>query len=313
MIYTFFASVVLFSIYAGGMTVPWVPVPNIVLESQGMNANPPSLVAEDGGAGAFDRTGWVFTSDSSETGFGIYNAMDDVANSYWHSQYTPTVDQFPHTITIDMKVTKYVDGFRYVPRQDGSSSGNIGQHKIYLSEDCANFGAPVSYGTWYDDQTSKDSAFETQPARCVRLVALSEAGNRGAWSSAAEFYVYGTNTYTAPDPTLGLWGPTIDFPLVPASIAINPGTGNIISWASFAYDRFGAGSGFTQTASWNPTTQVVSPRLVTETHHDMFCPGISMDTTGRVIITGGDTSPETSIYSGGADSVSFHLNFGDNC
>jgi galactose oxidase len=303
-----FASVVLFNVGANAMNIPFSPVPPQILESQGMTAPSPHLIAATGAGGPFATTNWIYTADSSQADRPASAAQDGNTDTYWHSMYSPTLVQLPHTMTIDMLVTKNVDGLRYVPRQDGNNHGNIGQHKVYLSVDCKNFGNPVAYGTWYDDQTSKDAAFELQPARCVRIVAVTEAGNRGPWTSASEFIVYGQSTYTKPNPALGLWGPTINVPLVPAVIAVEPNTGNILSWSSYAYDSFGAATGQTQTSLWNPTTQIVTQRLVTNTQHDMFCPGTSMDTTGRVIITGGDTSQKTSIYDGGPDSVSSYLN-----
>lgn len=35
---------------------------------------------------------------------------------------------------------------------------------------------------------------------------------------------------------------------------------------------------------------------VSNTNHDMFCPGISLDFNGRVIVTGGSNAPRTSLY-----------------
>ena len=44
------------------------------------------------------------------------------------------------------------------------------------------------------------------------------------------------------------------------------------------------------------------PRTVSETGHDMFCPGISILADGRVLVTGGDDSAKTSIYNPSTDT-----------
>jgi galactose oxidase len=304
MLRSILASAVLLSSAVTALDLPYVPVPQEIYEAEGVT--PPSdtaLLAAVPSGGAFDRTGWVYTADSEQAGQGRYNAMDGNSNTIWHSMYSPTIHYLPHTMTIDMKVQKYVDGITYRPRQDNIKNGNIGQHKIYTSTDCVNFGNPVAYGTWFDDQTSKSAAFEVHPARCVRIVAVTEAGNRGPWSSASEFFVYGQGTYTKPNPALGLWGPTINFPLVPTAAAVEPDSGNFMTWSSYTSATFSGGpGGKTLTSIWNPTTKLVSERLVTNTQHDMFCPGISFDTTGRVFITGGNSAAKTSIYIGGSDT-----------
>lgn len=295
-------STVIFSVCTSGMTIQFVPPAPGLVEAEGFTPEPALLIASFPAGQQFDRTGWAYTTDSEQAGMGRYNAMDNNPKTIWHSMYSPVVHELPHTMTIDMKTIKNIDGIRYHPRQDGSKNGNIGQHKIYTSTDCINFSNMVSYGTWADDATPKSSAFELHPARCVRIEAITEAGNRGPWSSASEFFVYGGATYTKPNPSLGLWGPTIDFPLVPVAAAVEPDTGNLQTWSSWASDTFGgAQQGQTLTSLWNPTTKIVTKRLVTDTKHDMFCPGTSFDATGRVVITGGDSSLKTSFYTGGSD------------
>ena len=97
---------------------------------------------------------------------------------------------------------------------------------------------------------------------------------------------------------LGQWGPTIDFPLVPVGVFIDPIGGKVISFSSYAHDSFGQGvtDHTTLTATWDPTTQEISHRHVHETNHDMFCPGMAFDVNGRMIISGGESADKVSIY-----------------
>lgn len=241
------------------------------------------------------RTSWTATCDSYQPGFECSNAITDTGG-IWHTEYDPINVPLPHTITIDMKSTFSINTLRYQPRQDGSFNGNIGQYQVLTSNDGTNFGT-VASGTWVDDSSEKTAAFSTIAARYVRLRALTEAGNRGPWTSAGAINIYIPGTYTPPPTGLGRWGPTIDFPIVPVAAAINPTNGRVLTWSSYAPDNFvGGPGGLTVTSTYDPNTQIVSERIVTETDHDMFCPGISLDFNGRPIVTGGNNADKTSIY-----------------
>ena len=97
---------------------------------------------------------------------------------------------------------------------------------------------------------------------------------------------------------IGQWGPTIDFPLVPVAAALLPDTGELLVWSAFNDSSFYVGKlGITQTAIYDPATGSVTQYTVNNTGHDMFCPGLSMNFYGKVMVTGGDTAGRTSIYS----------------
>lgn len=153
-----------------------------------------------------------------------------------------------------------------------------------------------------DDASEKFASFDAT-ARYFRLNALTEAGNRGPWSSAVEFNLVGTNEapFNAPAAEQGLWVNTIDFPLVPAAAAMLP-NGKVLLWSSFARDQFGGENGYTQTAIYDPATGDSTQRTVQETQHDMFCPGISIDHNGRIVVSGGSNAARTSIYDAENDS-----------
>ena len=156
----------------------------------------------------------------------------------------------------------------------------------------------VAFGTWIDDATLKTTTFTPFTARYVRILALSEAGNRGPWSSAAEFNVYTASGSAPPSPVgHGAWVYTIDFPLVPVSIALEWSTGYLLAWSSYTPSSFGGSSGTTTyTATYNPATQLVTQAIITNVDHDMFCEGLSIDFNGKVIATGGNTDAATSSY-----------------
>jgi galactose oxidase len=240
------------------------------------------------------RTGWTVAADSQETAAesGLAtNAIDGNPATFWHTRWSSVVDPLPHTFTIDMHATNTVAGLSYLPRPAASRNGVIGGYRIETSTDGGTWALATS-GTLADDSTLKTVAFTPVPTRYVRLTALTEAGNRGQWTSAAEINLLGATA--PPPPQLGRWSTPVGFPLVPVGAALLP-TGRLLTWSSFDPYTFG-GSGLTQTATYDPATNAVTQRTVTETGHDMFCPGTAMLTDGRVLVNGGDDAAKTSIY-----------------
>lgn len=115
----------------------------------------------------------------------------------------------PHNLTIDMGQTYLINSIAYIPRQDGQSNGNLGEHQILLSVDNTTW-ILVASGTYQDSNSTKTTIFEASYARYVRLIALTEAGNRGPWTSCASFNVFETST---PPPATGEgeWSPTVSY------------------------------------------------------------------------------------------------------
>ncbi|HYN93407.1 MAG TPA: discoidin domain-containing protein [Pilimelia sp.] len=250
---------------------------------------------------ALPRTGWTATASSFENVSANTppgNVLDGSTATMWHSKYSAPADALPNDITIDMKATKTVTGLSYLPRQDASPNGRIGQYRIDVSANGTSWTA-VSSGTWADSNVVKTVTFTGASARYVRLTALTEAGARGQWTSAAEINIHGSGTTTTPS-TGGRWGAPITFPLVPVAAAMLP-NGRLLTWSSHKADSFG-GSGLTVTATYNPVTGAVTQRTVTNTGHDMFCPGISALPDGRVLVSGGDDAGKSSIYNATTDT-----------
>ena len=257
--------------------------------------SPVAQAAAPVNAAQIDQSGWTVVADSSQDGNAAARAIDGASNTFWHTEYNPNLKPLPHSITIDMKQTYQVNSLSYLPRQDGSANGRIGRHTIQLSTDGVDFSPPVAIGTYLDDAALKTTIWATAPARYVKLTALTEAGNRGPWTTAAEINIFRSTAATPPPAGVGAWSPTVDIPLVPVSAGLQHDTGKLLLWSSYAPNTFGKG-GLTQTATYDPTSAIVSQMTVTNTGHDMFCEGLSADFVGRFIITGGSNAPKTSIY-----------------
>ncbi|MET3920340.1 discoidin domain-containing protein [Arthrobacter sp. UYEF20] len=222
------------------------------------------------------------------------NVLDGNAATFWHSKWTAPAIPLPHTITIDTKVTRSISGLRYLPRSN--VKGRVGAYSIGVSSNGAIW-SPVASGMWPDTSAEKTVAFTPVSARYVRLTATTEAGNRGPWSSAAEINLLGQsgNPPPAPGGSRGSWGPTINFPIVPVAAALLPGN-KLLTWSAYAPTAFGGDRGYTQTSILDLTTGKVSQTQVSNTGHDMFCPGTSLLPDGRIMVSGGSSSTKTSLY-----------------
>ncbi len=84
---------------------------------------------------AMPRSGWTASADSFEPINPATNVLDGGVGSLWHTTYSATTAPLPHWLVVDMKTPRVVGGFRYLPRQDGSTNGTIGQYRFSISAD----------------------------------------------------------------------------------------------------------------------------------------------------------------------------------
>ncbi|KAM0130772.1 hypothetical protein ACHAO1_007724 [Botrytis cinerea] len=242
------------------------------------------------------REEWKLECSSSDAKYPCQSAIDGTNTTSWRSGLSSD----GHSIIIDLKKYYTVSALVILPPIDTRDDGLITQHEIYASNDKNKWEEPIAYGMWPDTNRQRLSVFEPTSARYIKLSVSAEAENP-SWIGISELNIYATQ-YTIPrDPKLGLWGPTLDFPVVPVAGA-QEASGNIVLWSSWASDTFhSTPGGQTAMTRWNPSSNVVSKRIVTNTTHDMFCPGISIDGTGMMVVTGGNDASETSLYDSSSD------------
>jgi hypothetical protein len=118
------------------------------------------------------------------------NAFDNDPTTFWHTQWSGSSPKHPHEIQIDLGGVYEIQGFQYLPRQDGTSNGRIKQYELYVSSDGVNWGSPVVTGVFSNDANVKQVSFATATGTCIRLRALSEA-NDNPWTSVAEIRLLG--------------------------------------------------------------------------------------------------------------------------
>jgi len=90
-------------------------------------------------------------------------------------------------------------------------------------------------------------------------------------------------------------------PVTEKSVAVeaaNLPNGKILTWAAdstIAFDTTNNGQTYTELI--DPVAGTDSQAFVTNTGHNMFCPGIANLPDGTIFVNGGETNPNTSIYS----------------
>lgn len=231
-------------------------------------------------------------------------AVDGNSETYWQSE---SRDGERPWIQIDLKSVHNVSGLTMLPRLDANATeGQIVKHRVFLKKDKhEEDGEPVAYGAWGTNKGMKLAAFNPTPARYVKLVGdtplISDDPECDECYEPAAIVNIGiyTANYTLPvEPNKGRWGQTIDFPVVPVGAALE-NNGQVIVWSAWADDQFFASpGGKTLTTTFNPKNKTIEQTVVAETHHDMFCPGMSMDSDGNIVVSGGGDAGRTSIFNG---------------
>jgi galactose oxidase len=95
------------------------------------------------------------------------------------------------------------------------------------------------------------------------------------------------------------WSNLATLPVNPLGSANLP-NGKVLLWSSngqFSYEGdVGNNNTQTQTGIFDPATNTTTVTVVSNTGHDMFCPGTANLFDGRILVNGGSSSPKTSIY-----------------
>ena len=120
----------------------------------------------------------VVSVDSQEIdGFQATYAFDGASSTMWHTRWRSNLSDHPHEIVINLGDTYNVNGFSYLPRQDGQQYGNIKQYEFYVSADGLLWGNPASAGTLVSTDKIVEVKFSSKTGRYIKLKALSDYGN----------------------------------------------------------------------------------------------------------------------------------------
>lgn len=173
-------------------------------------------------------------------------------------------------------------------------NGSTRNGAYIVQQDCSSDGARL----WtLSDEGTGHFIKNVNSGKCMRVKSGStQNGARIVQSncSARADRLWDTSFFEASDTSQ--WDGPIAMPLV-AVAAANLPDGRILTWSAYSKTTFGGEHGRTYTAIFDPETGTSTEGLITNTGHDMFCPGIAMLPDGKVMVTGGSNSGATSIYS----------------
>lgn len=256
---------------------------------------------------------WTVSASSTATGSSASAVLGSRRTSFWQSARLGRRARLPQSLTVTFPKPTVISGLTYVPH---GLRDVIGRFAIRLSRDGHDFGRPVAYGRWQANPNLKRVGWVPASVRAVRLTVLSASAPGDHAVAVARLVLAGAlrsrpphvraaitqptasaaATSTSPS-AVGKWGPTIAFPMIPVAAALIPGN-KLVVWSADSELGFDSANDrqFTQTAILNLATGAVSSATVSNTAHDMFCPGASILPDGEVIVTGGIGTTDTSIY-----------------
>lgn len=114
-------------------------------------------------------------------------AIDGDTNTLWHTQYSPTKDELPQSITLSFDDVYSCGRFVYEPRKDTNSTNGI--VTAYRLEGQLEDGSWVtlSEGSWAADNENKEVSFDPVMIQAIRLTALEGVGG---YACCSELNVY---------------------------------------------------------------------------------------------------------------------------
>ena len=128
------------------------------------------------------KLGAKIHADSETPGHEAALAMDEDADTCWHTQWEPSPAPMPHELVVDFDREVTLTGLTYLPRQD-MANGRIAECELYAD------GTRVASVNWPNTSELQTLRFN-QPitTRTLRLVIKSEC-NGNPFASVAELDV----------------------------------------------------------------------------------------------------------------------------
>jgi beta-galactosidase len=83
-----------------------------------------------------NRSKWkIIYADSEEVSVGNYSAekiFDQQESTFWSTAWTVSKTPHPHQVVVDMSDTVKIKGFKYLPRTDKNTNGNVKSYRFYI-------------------------------------------------------------------------------------------------------------------------------------------------------------------------------------
>lgn len=190
----------------------------------------------------------------------------------------------------------YQDAYRIIAKHSGKclnvSGASLVNGALALQASCAG----VNNELWYPRQVGRYYQLAAKHSnKCLAVNGGSQAASTALIQNVCTESNNRLWKIDSPSTTGGSWSSPIALSLVPVAAANLP-NGKLLMWSSHDRFTFANGSGKTYTLIFDPATNLATERLVTETGHDMFCPGTANLADGRILVNGGINVAHTSIY-----------------
>lgn len=138
--------------------------------------------ATAGGDVVLNSKGWTYSGFAADK---AHLAFDGKSATMW------SIGRTPSHFVVDMKKPQLVNGFAYLPRQDGKTQGMTSRYRVELSMDGRSWKnvAEGEFGNLRANPVEQVISFSPQKARYLRF--FSTAALDGTGSSVAEMKIYG--------------------------------------------------------------------------------------------------------------------------
>ncbi len=120
----------------------------------------------------------------------VANVLDGDLGSIWHTQYDPTITNYPHWVQLNLNGAYTVSGFGYQGRQSGGQNGKVKGYTVFTSMDGTTW-TQAATGNLADTTAMQNITFPAVAAKFVKFQA-NNAINGLQFAAAAEMRVYGT-------------------------------------------------------------------------------------------------------------------------
>ncbi|KAG9498367.1 hypothetical protein J7337_009172 [Fusarium musae] len=185
-------------------------------------------------------------------------------------------------------------------RAKGGKTFNVCHNSDYvgptsrMTKNCASLAACADICSGIE--TCKKAVYDKQDKVCH--IKETEPKASLFWVQSKRYSVVHSPVESKPA-TQGKWSDLIRLPVIPVAAYVVPQfpqSQQLLFFSSWGADAFGGASGRTQFGVLDLPSGAVGQREVADTHHDMFCPGMSQLADGRILIQGGSDAEAVTLY-----------------
>lgn len=129
---------------------------------------------------------WVARASSEVAGYEADKAIDGNEKTLWHTPWKEKNISFPHKLTVDLGSAIEIQGFTYLPRQDGRTEGICTRYRVEGSVDGKKWKllAQGTFDNIENNPVKQEVRFQKQHVKYLRFIGLKSVGNKNFLSVA---------------------------------------------------------------------------------------------------------------------------------